>query len=129
MEEDSRKYWIIPIVCFIVIAGIIFPYSLVHKYDVVLPNAAIEREEMKNMTCPQIMAKDSLNNYWNPTNSKIGRDMTAICKELIKKESTGISPYVEFCSTEPLNPPFWPDKDISNSTHWFNHETCLWISK
>lgn len=47
----------------------------------------------------------------------------------VKKVSSGLSPYVEFCSTDPLDPPFWPDKLIDNSTHIFNHEFCVWDLK
>ena len=71
------------------------------------------------------MAKDSLNDYWTPGNGKIGRAMIAICKELIKKEDSGLSPYVEFCTPGG----FSPDKLIDNSTHIFNHDTCLWVTK
>ena len=46
-----------------------------------------------------------------------------------KTSPSGLNPYVEYCSTAPLNPPFWPDKDISNSTHTFNHEFCVWDMK
>ena len=35
----------------------------------------------------------------------------------------------EKTSSSGLNPPFWPDKDISNSTHTFNHEFCVWDMK
>lgn len=45
---------------------------------------------------------------------------------IIPKKISNQSPYVEFCSTDPLDPPFWPDKLIQNSTHKFNHEFCQW---
>lgn len=45
---------------------------------------------------------------------------------IIPKKVSNQNPYVEFCSTEPLNPPFWPDKLIQNDTHKFNHEFCIW---
>jgi hypothetical protein len=37
--------------------------------------------------------------------------------------STGLNPYVEFCNP---NDDFFPIKDISNSTHKFNHKDCIW---
>lgn len=39
------------------------------------------------------------------------------------------NPYVEFCDTTPLDPPFWPDKLIQNATHKFNHEFCVWENR
>lgn len=45
---------------------------------------------------------------------------------IIPKKISDQNPYVEFCDTTPLNPPFWPDKLIQNSTHKFNHEFCVW---
>ena len=43
-----------------------------------------------------------------------------------KKAATGLSPYVEFCNPDDN---FFPIKDISNSTHIFNHEFCVWDMK
>lgn len=49
--------------------------------------------------------------------------------EVIVKDTaaspTGLNPYVEFC-----NPGgFAPVKIIENSTHSFNHDTCIWDLK
>ncbi|KKK61207.1 hypothetical protein LCGC14_3016660, partial [marine sediment metagenome] len=90
----------------------------------VLPNAEIELLEIKKMSCTEIKAKNSIGRYWTPENGKIGRAMLDSCK--VEKVSTGLSPFVEFCSTKPLDPPFWPDKLIQNATHTFNHEFCVW---
>ena len=45
---------------------------------------------------------------------------------IIIKNSSGISPYVEFCNP---NDDFAPDKLIQNSTHKFNHVICEWKEK
>ncbi len=104
----------------------VFPYSIHYQTTVVIPNAIIEIEEMKNMNCDQIIAKNSLNDYWTPQNSKIRREFNDICKDQQKEaSSSGLNPYVEFC-----NPGgFAPDKKIENATHSFDHHTCLWDSK
>lgn len=118
------RFWVIPIIAFIVVA-LVATVFVEYKINVIIPNAAIEREEMKNMGCHDLLAKNSMNDYWTPVNGKIGRSMSEPCAEALKNNS-GLSPYVEFCSTNPLDPPFWPDKLIQNSTHSFNHETCEW---
>ena len=121
MNEDSLRFWIIPIISLITIA-FIFSFTVDYKINVVLPNAEIERNDMKNMLCPEILIKDSFNNYWSPENSKMGRSMSEVCKELMKPESSGLSPYVEFCVVGG----FAPIKIIKNNTHSFNHDTCVW---
>ena len=42
-----------------------------------------------------------------------------------KAASTGLSPYVEFCTPGG----FAPVKKIDNATHSFNHDTCIWSLK
>ena len=124
MNEESLRFWIIPAISLICVA-VIFSFALDYKINVILPNAEIERESMKNMQCAEILIKDSFNDYWSPQNGEMGRSISAICKELQKSESSELSPYVEFC-----NPGgFTPDKKIENSTHLFNHDTCLWNNK
>ncbi len=117
------RFWIIPIIAFI---SVIASFAVFQEYriNVVIPNAALELEDMKSMECSEIMKKNSLNRYWLPSNGKIGRAMNEVCVESLKDNSG--NPYVKFCSTAPLDPPFWPDKLIQNSTHKFNHEFCVW---
>jgi len=100
----------------------VFSFVVDYKFNVILPNAEIERSDMKNMQCPEILLKDSFNDYWSAENSKIGRSMGDVCKEAQKTESSGLSPYVEFCTPGG----FTPVKKIENSTHLFNHNTCTW---
>jgi len=99
-----------------------FSFALDYKINTVLPNAILEHEDMKSMLCPELLIKDSFNDYWTPANGKIGREKVAICKELMKPKDSGLSPYVEFCIPDG----FAPVKKIENSTHSFNHETCIW---
>ena len=121
MNEDSKQYWIIPIIALISVA-FIFSFALDYKINVILPNAEIERADMTTMLCPEILLKDSLNDYWSSENGKIGKSMGASCNELLKNNSSDLNPYVEFC-----NPGgFAPIKKIENGTHLFNHHTCIW---
>ena len=121
MEENSLHYWIIPIISIIVVAGIL-SFSLDYKINTVLPNAEIEREKMKVMSCPEILLKDSSNRYWTSENAQIGKAKALSCNPPKESQSSGQSPYVEFC----MPGGFAPDKKIENSTHSFNHDTCLW---
>ena len=118
MDEESR-FWIVPIICFISV-GVIIAFAVDYKFNTVFTNAEIERLEMKNMTCSEILLKDSSNRYWSTENKKIGNAKAIGCIE--KPQSSGLNPYVEFC-----NPGgFAPVKKIENSTHSFNHDTCIW---
>lgn len=124
MDEESLRFWIIPIISLISII-FIFSFAVDYKINTVFPNAEIERQEMKSMECPELLVKDSFNDYWNAENGKMGREKVAICKELMKTESSGLSPYVEFCTPGG----FAPIKKIDNATHLFNHDTCVWNVK
>ncbi len=42
-----------------------------------------------------------------------------------KSSDSGLNPYVEYCIPDG----FAPDKKIDNSTHSFNHDTCIWDTK
>ncbi len=42
-----------------------------------------------------------------------------------KAAPSGLNPYVEYC----IPGGFAPDKKIDNSTHSFNHDTCIWDMK
>ncbi|MGY5147929.1 MAG: hypothetical protein ACW9W4_08020 [Candidatus Nitrosopumilus sp. bin_7KS] len=46
---------------------------------------------------------------------------------IVEKDTapTGLNPYVEFCTPGG----FAPVKIIENSTHSFNHDTCIWDVK
>ena len=77
------------------------------------------------MSCDEIMIKDASNHYWSSENAKIGKAKAVSCNPPQESQSSGLSPYVEFC-----NPGgFVPDKKIENSTHTFNHDTCVWDLK
>ena len=69
MDEESLRFWIIPIVCIVAVLGI-FSVSLEYKVNTVFPNAELERMEIKNMSCDEIIAKDSANDYWTSENSQ-----------------------------------------------------------
>ena len=55
--------------------GIVFPFVMEYKINTVYPNAEIEYNKIKQMSCPEIQAKNAVNNYWSHTNGKIGRTM------------------------------------------------------
>ena len=46
MDEESLRFWIIPIVCIVAVLGI-FSVSLEYKVNTVFPNAELERMEIK----------------------------------------------------------------------------------
>ncbi|MCH9658746.1 hypothetical protein K0U27_08695 [archaeon] len=122
MNEETH-FWVIPIIAFIA-AIMIVTVSVDYKYNTVFPNAAIEREEIENMTCPEILHKNS-QHYWSTENKNIGNAKAVGCTDVPKTESLGLNPYVEFCTPGG----FAPVKKIDNSTHSFNHDTCVWDMK
>ena len=124
MEENSPQYWIIPIICLISVMAI-FSVALEYKVNTVLPNAELERQEIKEMSCPEILAKDSSNDYWTSENSMIGKTKAAGCSVPKESKSSDQSPYVEFCTPGG----FAPVKKIENDTHSFNHDACIWDLK
>ena len=124
MEEDSLRFWIIPILCLIGTMAI-FSITMEYKINTILPNAELERQEMKEMSCPEILQKDAASDYWTPENSKIGKAKAVSCSVPQETQSSGLNPYVEFCTPGG----FAPVKIIENSTHSFNHDTCIWDSK
>lgn len=119
MEEDALRFWIIPIICLVIVMGF-FVFSLNYKINIIFPNAELERQEIKEMACPEILLKDSSNRYWTSANAQIGKAKALGCK--VPQESSDLSPYVEFCTPGG----FAPVKKIDNSTHSFNHDTCVW---
>ena len=121
MEENSLHYWIIPIISMIVVVAI-FSFSLDYKLNTIFPNAELERQEIKEMSCSEILLKDASNRYWSSENREMGKAKAVSCSVPQESQSSGLSPYVEFCTPGG----FAPVKKIENSTHSFNHDTCLW---
>ncbi|QLH10837.1 hypothetical protein [Nitrosarchaeum sp. AC2] len=78
MEEDTLRFWIIPIICLVAVMGL-FVIILSYQFNTAMPNAAIELEEMRKMSCDEIKAKDALNRYWSKDNSKYGKDKVGGC--------------------------------------------------
>ena len=109
-------------VCFVIVA-VFLVFTLDYRYNVMYPNAAIEREQLKTITCDEILEKQKTGKYWSSENAKIGADKALACLPPPTEEKTaGGNPYVEFC----IPGGFAPDKIIENSTHSFNHDTCVW---
>lgn len=81
MNEDSLRYWLIPILCMTIVIGLIFPYILYNQQTVVFPNAALELDELKNMQCDELTAKNALGSYWTRNNGKFARDKIGDCKD------------------------------------------------
>ena len=125
MEENSLHYWIIPIICMISIIPI-FAFSVDYKHIKVFPNAELERQEMENMSCPensgQKMLRIVIGIQKTPRSEKLMPSHVIHPKET---QRSGLSPYVEFCTPGG----FAPVKKIENSTHLFNHDTCIWNFK
>ena len=74
MDEDSIRYWIIPILCMVTAMGVIFPYVLYYQQTVVFPNSVIELDELKNMPCDELSTRNALGSYWTPNNGEFARD-------------------------------------------------------
>ncbi|MCE2506775.1 MAG: hypothetical protein J4F36_10005 [Nitrosopumilaceae archaeon] len=124
MEEESLRFWLIPMVCFVAVF-IIFAASLDYRYNVMYPNAAIEKEELKTITCPEILEKQKTGKYWSSENARVGAEKALACTPAPVEKSTGDNPYVVFCTPGG----FAPNKIIENVTHSFNHDTCVWNLK
>lgn len=80
MEEESLRFWIIPIVCIVLVGGL-FGFMVVQKINVEIPNSIIEQSQMQAMSCNEIKAKDATGLYASLENSRIGRDKIAACNE------------------------------------------------
>jgi hypothetical protein len=78
MGEDSLHYWIVPIICFVAVAGI-FAFILEYQINTSHPNAVAELEEMKKMSCDEIKSKHTLNRYWSKDNGAYGKDQADGC--------------------------------------------------
>ncbi len=78
MDEDSTRYWIIPILA-LIIGFVMFGFMMETKINDVLPNAAIEFDEIQSMTCPEIKERNSMGSYWTPENGKYARDKVKTC--------------------------------------------------
>lgn len=124
MTESSFHYWVVPIIC-IIVGMLIFSYIVDYKVNTIFPNAELERQEMKELSCPEILIKDHTNDYWTSENREIGKNKAIGCSVPQESQSTGLSPYVEFCTPGG----FAPIKKIGNNTHSFNHDTCIWDLK
>lgn len=78
MEEDSLRFWIAPILCLVVGMGV-FVVVVEYTINTKIPNAVVELEELRKMSCDEIKAKESLNNYWSDENGKFGGDKADSC--------------------------------------------------
>jgi len=118
------NFWIIPILA--MIAGcIIGAGAIEYKVNTIWPNAIIELDEIKSMSCEEAKEKNASGRYLTPSNGIKLRSMVDACPDAAKKDNSGLSPYVEFCTPGG----FVPDKKIDNSTHSFDHDTCQWFGK
>lgn len=124
MEEESLRFWIIPMIC-IVVGAAFFSWSLDYRYNTSFPNAELERQEIEDMDCSEIAKNESKSHYWSTDNAELAKSKFLICNPPKQVESSGLSPYVEFCTPGG----FAPVKKIDNSTHSFNHDICLWELK
>jgi len=79
-HEDSLYFWIPPII-FLAIGVGIFITIMAYNINVLYPNAEIELKEIQKMSCNEIKAKDSSNDYWSRENGKIGKEKVNACAE------------------------------------------------
>lgn len=103
----------------------VFVFAIDYKVNTIAPNAELEIQEINEMACPEILLKDAANNYWTSENAKVGNAKALGCNPPKESQSTGMSPYVEFCTPGG----FAPVKKIGNSTHSFDHDACVWNLK
>ncbi len=103
----------------------IFVFVIDYQVNTVAPNAELEKQELKNMACPEILLKDASDRYWSSENREVGKAKAIGCDPPKESQSTGLSPYVEFCTPGG----FAPVKKIENSTHSFDHDACIWDLK
>lgn len=78
MELDSIQFWIIPLICFVVVMSI-FVVVLGYNINVKIPNAVIELTEMKTMSCPEIKSKVGQNEFWSLENGAFAREKAESC--------------------------------------------------
>lgn len=79
MEEDSLRFWIVPVV-FLIIGFGIFAIVAEYNFNVKMPNAAAELEEMRSMSCDEIKAIDSVGRYWSKENQAFGNEKAESCQ-------------------------------------------------
>jgi len=82
MQEGSKVFWIFPILCLVIVIGVIFPFILYHLHTEVYPNAEVEIVELKAMSCPEIQARNAIGSYWTPTNGKFAFNKVQDCKDI-----------------------------------------------
>lgn len=117
-----NSFWIITIAA-LILGSTMGGIAIEQKVNVVVPNAIAEIEEMKDMSCTDLREKNALGRYWTTSNGVYLRSLVDSCPPI--KTNSGLNPYVEFCTPGG----FAPVKDISNSTHKFDHDICQWMEK
>ena len=80
MEEDSLRFWITPIVFLIVGFGI-FAIVVEYNLNTKVPNAVVELEEMRTMSCEEIESKNTKNRYWSLENRVFGDGKASSCAD------------------------------------------------
>jgi len=87
-----NPFWYIPLAALSV--GIIMTVVVFeHKINTVFPNAEIELYSLKEMSCSEIKARNSIGSYWIPSNGVFARDKVDACKVsdiALKKHLNGI---------------------------------------
>ena len=81
-QEDTRVYWIVPVAALALVLVGLFPFILNHQATTIMPNAQVELQGLKLMSCKEISARDSIGSYWTPKNGKYARDIIQDCKDL-----------------------------------------------
>lgn len=95
-QEDTRVYWIIPIAALAIVLVGLYPIILNHQATTIIPNAEIELQGLKKMSCKELAARDSIGSYWTPKNGKYARDTIQDCEDAalaIKEKLRNIRTY------------------------------------
>lgn len=73
-----NSFWIIPLVA-LLIGSSIGGFTIYHKYTVTIPAAEIELLELREMSCDEITARNSLGSYQLPGNGVFASDKVDAC--------------------------------------------------
>lgn len=75
---ESFRFWIIPCIALIFVI-VILGGLIEYKINTIMPNAEIELQEIKKMSCEQVTARNALGSYWTPKNGAFARDKVKDC--------------------------------------------------
>lgn len=79
------NFWIIPIAA-LVIVGLVASFAVEYKINTVYPNAKIEYEQIKLMSCIQVKEKNASSSYWITDNRVFAQMRIEACSDALAAE-------------------------------------------